>query len=170
VSGERKTGRVRPHFASPNNSEGQTNFTCFSGFFANLPPQQLLRVSSCPIAIYLAESTTMNLEQRQLESGGVVIELEGEADLAAAPAFQEVIRDLMQKEIPLLVVDFSKVTFVNTPVWAVLIEYYQHTTKKDLKFAISGLTGRVEASFNIVRLGDFIRHFPDVDAAVAAMG
>lgn len=112
----------------------------------------------------------MNLEQRQLESGAAVIELEGEADLAAAPEFESAVREQMNKNPQLLVVDFAKVTFVNTPIWAVVVEYYQHATKNDLKFALSGLQGRVEASFNIVRLGEFIQHFPTVDDAVTALG
>ncbi|MEM7015444.1 MAG: STAS domain-containing protein [Verrucomicrobiota bacterium] len=112
----------------------------------------------------------MNLEQRQLENGAAVIELEGEADLAAAPEFEGAVREQINQNPQLLIIDFSKVSFVNTPIWAVVVEYYQHATKNDLKFAISGLQGRVEASFNIVRLGEFIQHFPSIDDAVAALG
>jgi anti-anti-sigma factor len=68
-----------------------------------------------------------------------------------------------------LVVDFSDVTFVNTPIWAVLVEYYQHTDDTGAKFAIAGLQERVEASFTIVRLDEFIPHYATVDQAFDAL-
>lgn len=112
----------------------------------------------------------MNLEQRQLDGGGLILELDGEADLAAAPAFQAAVRGIIEQNLPLLLIDFSKVTFVNTPIWAVAVEYYQHTTKSDSKLALVGMQGRVEASFNIVRLGEFIHHFATTDEAIAELG
>lgn len=108
----------------------------------------------------------MKLEQKKLDGGTVVIELEGEADLAAAPEFQETVREVLKEEPPLLIIDFSKATFVNTPVWAVIVEYYQYATRKNLNLAVTGLQGRVQASFDIVRLGEFIHHFPTIDEAV----
>ncbi|MEM8952817.1 MAG: STAS domain-containing protein [Verrucomicrobiota bacterium] len=94
-----------------------------------------------------------------------IMTLAGEADLTAVPLFQEKMRAQMKKGTPKLIVDFSDVTFVNTPVWAVIVEYYQHTIKKGGAFAIAGLKDRVEASFNIVRLGEFIKHFSSIDEA-----
>lgn len=99
----------------------------------------------------------------------VVVELEGEADLVMVPAFQALMRAQMQAKVSKLVIDFSKVTFVNTPIWAVVVEYYQYASKSKSGFALAGLRARVEASFNIVRLGDFIPHHPTVEAALDAL-
>jgi anti-anti-sigma factor len=99
----------------------------------------------------------------------VIVELEGEADLVMVPAFQSLMREQMTAKVPRLVVDFSKVTFVNTPIWAVVVEYYQHVTSTNTGFALSGMKARVEASFNIVRLGDFIAHYATVDEALVAL-
>ena len=107
----------------------------------------------------------MNLQERT-EQGVVVIEIEGEADLATVPKFQSLMRDKMKENHPRLIIDFTKVTFVNTPVWAVVVEYYQHTHKAKSELALAGLQNRVEASFNIVRLGEFIPHFPTLDEAL----
>jgi len=109
----------------------------------------------------------MKLEQRSVDGGGVVIALEGEADLAAAPEFQAAVRKVMEEKPPVFVIDFSETTFVNTPIWAVVVEYYQFAKGEDLKFAVAGLSGRVEASFEVVRLGEFIPHYPTVDTALA---
>lgn len=97
-----------------------------------------------------------------------IIELEGEADLATVPEFQKIVREQMKAKVRRLVIDFSKVTFVNTPVWAVVVEYYQHASGAGTEFMLTGIQGRVEASFKIVRLGDFIATLPTVDEALAA--
>lgn len=98
----------------------------------------------------------------------VVIELEGDADLATVPEFQKVVREQMKAEVKRLIIDFTKVTFVNTPVWAVVVEYFQHASSAGTEFALAGIQGRVEASFKIVRLGDFITHLPTVEEALNA--
>lgn len=98
----------------------------------------------------------------------VVIELEGDADLATVPEFQKVVREQMKTGVKRLIIDFTKVTFVNTPVWAVVVEYFQHASGAGTEFALAGIQGRVDASFKIVRLGDFITHLPTVEAALNA--
>lgn len=98
----------------------------------------------------------------------VVIELEGDADLATVPDFQKAVREQMKTGVKRLIIDFAKVTFVNTPVWAVVVEYFQHASSAGTEFALTGIQGRVDASFKIVRLGDFITHLPTVEAALTA--
>lgn len=102
------------------------------------------------------------------ESNAVVIELEGDADLAVVPEFQKLVREQMKANVKRLIIDFTKVTFVNTPVWAVVVEYFQHASGAGTEFALAGIRGRVEASFKIVRLGDFITHLPTLDEALRA--
>ncbi len=102
------------------------------------------------------------------ESNAVIIELEGAADLATAPEFQALVREQMEAGVKRLIIDFTKVTFVNTPIWAVVVEYFQHSTNAGTEFALTGIQGRVETSFNIIRLGDFIPHLPTVADALKA--
>ncbi len=107
----------------------------------------------------------MKLEQRTLENGVIVMELEGEADLAAAPELQAAVRGVMEQKPRLFIIDFAQATFVNTPIWAVLVEYYQFANAQSLGFAVSGLAGRVAASFEIVKLDSFIPSYPTIEAA-----
>ena len=102
------------------------------------------------------------------ESNAVVIELEGDADLATVPEFQKLVREQMKAKVQRLIIDFTKVTFVNTPVWAVVVEYFQHASGAGTEFALAGIHGRVDASFKIVRLGDFITHLPTLEEALRA--
>lgn len=104
----------------------------------------------------------------RIHPNATVITLEGEADLATVPDFQKLVREQMKARVQRLIIDFSKVTFVNTPVWAVVVEYYQHASSAGTEFVLTGIHGRVEASFKIVRLGDFIATLPTVEDALSA--
>jgi anti-anti-sigma factor len=96
-----------------------------------------------------------------------VISMHGDADLAAVPAIQEKLHAKMRGDDCGLVLDFSNTSFVNTPVWALVVEFYQHTLTSGSSFALAGMTGRVLASFEIVRLGEFVSFFGTVEEAAA---
>ncbi len=108
----------------------------------------------------------MKLQETE-DPRGTIIALEGEADLAAVPAFQKKMRAKAGDQTPALVLDFTGVTFVNTPIWAVVVEYYQAATHSGTQFAVAGLTGRVAASYEIVQLGEFIPTFERPEEALA---
>ncbi len=100
------------------------------------------------------------------EGDARVLGLQGDADLAAVPAIQERLHAAMEETVSYLVVDFSGTDFVNTPVWALVVEYYQHTLKTGTRLALAGLHGRVLASFEIVRLGEFVKSYASVEEAL----
>ena len=62
----------------------------------------------------------MTLEEESRDSAEV-LHLVGEADLAAVPAIQGKLREKMKSGVDLLIIDFSQTTFVNTPVWALVV-------------------------------------------------
>ena len=112
-------------------------------------------------------SPDMTLEET-LVDGACVLKVSGEADLQGVPELQEAARSKLGPEanVPVLVIDFEAATFVNTPVWGVVVECFQRTGKSGQKFAVSGLSGRVKDSFDIVRLGEFVPHFSNIQEAV----
>ena len=110
----------------------------------------------------------MTLREADDDQGSIIV-LEGEADLAAVPLFQEAMRARAENRTPRVVVDFTGVTFVNTPIWAVVVEHYQAASKASTGFALAGLNGRVAASFEIVRLGDFIPAFETAEEAMKSL-
>ncbi|MEM7696822.1 MAG: STAS domain-containing protein [Verrucomicrobiota bacterium] len=111
----------------------------------------------------------MKISERN-EQGVPIVSIDGDADLAVVPAFQKLMREKMQQKLPRLVVDFSNVTFANTPIWAVVVEYYQHARKTGSEICLAAMQDRVAASFNIVRLGDLIPHYETVADALASTG
>lgn len=108
---------------------------------------------------------TMTVTEKK-KGDALVLSLRGDADLAAVPTIQERLHEAIERRVPYLVLDFGGTDFVNTPVWALVVEYYQHTMKSGTRMALAGLHGRVLASFEIVRLGEFVKNYPTVDEAV----
>jgi anti-anti-sigma factor len=108
----------------------------------------------------------MNVTQHPIGDAWLV-EISGEADLAAVPELKRLLDTRRQAGTRSLIADLSGVTFVNTPVWALFIEYYQWAAKTGARLAIAGLHGRALASFDTVHLGAFIPHFPTVEQALA---
>jgi anti-anti-sigma factor len=110
----------------------------------------------------------MTVAQKDLGAAWL-IELEGEADLAAVPELKRILHQRQAANTPVLLVDFANVRFVNTPVWALLVEYYQWAVKTGARLALTGMQGRALASFETVQLGSFIAHFATIDDALRSL-
>jgi anti-sigma B factor antagonist len=97
-----------------------------------------------------------------------VLPLEGEIDLHVSPNVAESLRAIIQKKPKRLVVDFARVSYIDSSGLAVLIEAMQNVDAYGGKFALAGLGDDVLAIFEIAKLDQVFRIFPDVDAALAA--
>jgi anti-sigma B factor antagonist len=67
-----------------------------------------------------------------------------------------------------IVVDLAKVTYIDSSGLAVLIEGMQNVESYGGKFALAGLQENVRPIFEIARLDQVFRIYPDVDSALAA--
>jgi anti-sigma B factor antagonist len=97
-----------------------------------------------------------------------VLPLEGEIDLHASPEVAESLRTMTEKKPKQLIVDLSRVTYVDSSGLAVLIEGMQNVEEYGGKFALAGLQQSVRDIFELARLDQVFRIFPTVDAALAA--
>ena len=97
-----------------------------------------------------------------------VLPLEGEIDLHVSPRVSISLRQMIEKKPKQLVVDLSRVTYLDSSGLAVLIESMQNVEKYGGKFAIVGVQETVRSIFDIARLDQVFRIFPDVDAALVA--
>jgi anti-sigma B factor antagonist len=97
-----------------------------------------------------------------------VIPLEGEIDLHVSPRIAATLNNALKKQPRNLVVDLSKVSYIDSSGLAVLIEAMQNVEKYGGKFALVGLQENVKPIFEIARLDQVFRIFPDV--ATAASG
>jgi anti-sigma B factor antagonist len=97
-----------------------------------------------------------------------VLPLEGEIDLHVSPGIASSLQEMVKTKPPQLVVDLSRVTYIDSSGLAVLIEAMQNVAAYGGKFALAGLQESVRPIFEIARLDQVFRIFPDVDAALAA--
>ena len=96
-----------------------------------------------------------------------VLSLEGEIDLHVSPQIGASLQSMAAKKPPQLVVDLSKVTYIDSSGLAVLIEAMQDVNAYGGKFALSGLQESVRPIFEIARLDQVFRICP---ATASALG
>jgi anti-sigma B factor antagonist len=99
-----------------------------------------------------------------------VLALEGDIDLHVSPAVRESLNAMIKKKPEWIVIDFSRVTYIDSAGVAALILAMQEVEAYGGKFFLSGLQETLRSIFEISRLDRTFRIFPDVDAALAATG
>jgi anti-sigma B factor antagonist len=97
-----------------------------------------------------------------------VLPLEGEIDLHISPDIAASLRAIIQKKPKRLIVDLARVSYIDSSGLAVLIEAMQNVNAYGGKFALAGLGNDVLAIFEIAKLDQVFRIFPDVDSALTA--
>jgi anti-sigma B factor antagonist len=99
-----------------------------------------------------------------------VLPLEGDIDLHVSPVVTESLTAMIRKEPKRLVIDLSRVTYIDSAGVATLIIAMQEVEAYGGKFFLSGLQETVRSIFETSRLDRTFRIFPNVDAALAASG
>jgi anti-sigma B factor antagonist len=97
-----------------------------------------------------------------------VLPLEGEIDLHISPNVTASLSMMIEKKPKQLIVDLSRVTYIDSSGLAALIEGMQNAEEYGGKFALAGLQETIRTIFEIARLDQVFQIFPDVDAALAA--
>jgi anti-sigma B factor antagonist len=97
-----------------------------------------------------------------------VLPLDGEIDLHVSPRISAALGAMIEQKPPRLVVDLSKVTYIDSSGLAVLIEGMQNVEAYGGKFILAGIQENVKPIFEIARLDQVFIIFPHVDAALAA--
>ena len=97
-----------------------------------------------------------------------VLPLEGEIDLHVSPRISTSLGAMIERKPSRLVVDLSKVTYIDSSGLAVLIEGMQNVEAYGGKFLLAGIQDNVKPIFEIARLDQVFLIFPHVDAALAA--
>jgi len=97
-----------------------------------------------------------------------VLPLEGEIDLHVSQGIATSLKAMTDKKPTQLVVDLSRVSYIDSSGLAVLIEGMQNVGGYGGKFALAGLQDGVRPIFEIARLDQVFRIYPDVDAALSA--
>jgi anti-sigma B factor antagonist len=97
-----------------------------------------------------------------------VLPLNGEIDLHVSPRVALSLAQMAKKKPAKLVVDLSRVSYIDSSGLAVLIDAMQGVEEYGGMFAIAGMQETVRSIFEIARLDQVFRIFPNVDSALAA--
>jgi len=97
-----------------------------------------------------------------------VLPLEGDIDLHVSPAVTESLNAMIRKKPDRIVIDLSRVTYIDSAGVAVLILAMQEVEAYGGNFFLSGLQETLRLIFETSRLDRTFRIFPNVDTALAA--
>jgi anti-sigma B factor antagonist len=97
-----------------------------------------------------------------------VLPLEGEIDLHVSPRIAESLQQIIAQKPARVLVDISKVSYIDSSGLAVFIEAMQRIQKYGGQFGIVGMQETVRSIFEIARLDQVFRIFPDLEAASVA--
>jgi len=96
-----------------------------------------------------------------------VLPLEGDIDLHVSPAVTASLNAIIKEKPERMVIDLSRATYIDSAGMAALILAMQEVEAYGGKFILTGLSETVRSIFEISRLDQIFRIFPDVDAALA---
>ena len=96
-----------------------------------------------------------------------VLPLKGEIDLHVSPVVTASLNAMIDKKPERLVIDLSDVTYIDSAGLAALIQAMQKVEGYGGKFLLAGLQETVRSIFEISRLDQVFRIFPDTDTALA---
>jgi anti-sigma B factor antagonist len=97
-----------------------------------------------------------------------LITLEGEIDLHVSPGIAQQLRDAIRERPAKVLVDLSKVTYIDSSGLAALLEGMQGVEFYGGRFYLFGMSEAVRAIFEISKLHEVFRVVPSLDAAEAA--
>lgn len=93
--------------------------------------------------------------------------LDGEIDLHESPNVKAKLLPLISQKQPKIVVDLDGVSYIDSSGLALFIEAMQRVQAYGGKFALCSLRPNVRTIFDIARLDQVFRIFPDREAALA---
>jgi anti-sigma B factor antagonist len=97
-----------------------------------------------------------------------VLPLEGEIDLHISPNIVASLKMMSEKKPSQLIVDLTRVNYIDSSGLAALIEGMQDVQQYGGKFALAGLQEPIRTILEIARLDQVFQIFPTVDDARAS--
>ena len=98
-----------------------------------------------------------------------ILAIEGDIDLYQVPVVKGKLDELIGRKTPRILVDFSRVNYIDSSGLALFIECLQGVTGYGGKLALFGLRPTIRHIFEIACLDQVLQTFPDESAARAAL-
>jgi anti-sigma B factor antagonist len=95
-----------------------------------------------------------------------VIRLHGQLDGTAGDALARAFEQVQPMEADALLLAFDEVTYINSTGIALVVGVLGRARSAGVEVRVCGLSEHYRHIFEITRLADFMRFFPDEDAAI----
>jgi anti-sigma B factor antagonist len=105
----------------------------------------------------------------QDSNGFLIIKLSGEIDLQHSPKLRQVLQAKIHDRVPVLLLDFTEVNYIDSSGLATLVEYFKNARPYSGRLAVAGLSNRVRSIFDLVRLSEIFGIYAGVAEAQAAL-
>ena len=101
------------------------------------------------------------------KDGSVVCYMEGEIDINTAPDIKKNFEKILVKKAPKIVINFSKVTYVDSSGLATLVEILKLMRVYGGKLRLSNLSPKIKSLFEITKLEKLFDIMPDEEKALS---
>jgi anti-sigma B factor antagonist len=102
-------------------------------------------------------------------NGATTLKLKGEIDLHASPTLRAELQSCASEKVPVLLVDFSEVEYIDSSGLATFIEYVRQSNGFKGQIALFGLKKKVRTIFDLVRLNELFTITDSAEDATAAL-
>ena len=96
-----------------------------------------------------------------------MLPLDGEIDLHVSLSVAASLAKMIEKKPGKIIVDLSRVTYIDSSGLAALIEAMQNVEQYGGQFVLAGLQESVRVIFEIARLDQVFQIFPDAESATS---
>jgi anti-sigma B factor antagonist len=110
----------------------------------------------------------MEIEKSQ-ENNITTLKVSGEVDLHASPELRAELQKCVSEKIPVLLVDFRDVDYIDSSGLATFIEYLREASAYNGKIALFGMKQKVRTIFDLVRLNELFTITDSAETAAAAV-
>ena len=109
---------------------------------------------------------SIDLQTSQSDNGVVTLLIEGDIDMSSSTEVRAHLTDLFEKNHNAIVVDLSKVSYIDSFGIATLVEGLQWSHNNNTKFRLTSMTPAVKDVFNIANLQTVFEIFDSPEDAL----
>ena len=107
----------------------------------------------------------MVIEIEERGPGICAIILKGEVDYATSPQLRSEMTELFRKDLKQIVVDLSRVDYIDSSGIATLIEGQRQSKRRGFRFTLAEMSPRIEAAFDLANVRDIFKVISPLESA-----
>lgn len=101
------------------------------------------------------------------KNGLMVCSIEGEIDINTAPEIKKSFKEMLSKKTPKLVINFTKVSYVDSSGLATLVEILKNMRSYGGRMRLTNLSAKIKSLFEITKLDKLFEIMADEAEAIS---